>query len=121
MFFRTLPHLLLIAATALAPAAAEEMPDCGGIRQVPCPGPACDDFNGARQGVNGNGLCVPCGSMGKARCLSALLHPRPFPVMNAVAALDLPCCSRERLDNHTEHPEACFSGPAGATQFAISL
>ena len=51
MLLRTLPHLVLIAATALAPAAAQ-MSDCGGIRQVPCPGPACDDFNGARQGVN---------------------------------------------------------------------
>ena len=117
MFFRTLTHLLLITATALAPAAAQ-MPDCGGNRQVPCPGPACDDFNGARQGVNGNGVCAPCGAMGRARCLSALLHPRPFPIVDAVAAVYLPLYSKERSDNHTQHPEACFSGPAGATQFA---
>ena len=63
-------QLLLLAVALLAPAAAQ---DCGGLRDPPCVdgdgNPFCTVTE--RAGVNGNGVCVPCGNNGRPVCLSA--------------------------------------------------
>ena len=76
---------------------------CGGHRDIPCPGPVCNDQDGVRLGVNSNGLCVPCGSDGRARCLSAPLPARAIALAclrSCLAAsvrpcqpVQLPCCT----------------------------